>query len=51
MLFKDLGCTVEGEVTAFGLGPLRDLAFPVTSYLAEQFRSAGFVAAGPNQRA
>jgi amidase len=46
MLFKDLGCTVEGEVTAFGLGPLRDLAFPVTSYLAEQFRSAGFIALG-----
>jgi amidase len=46
MLFKDLGCTVEGEVTAFGIGPLRDLAFPVTSYLAEQFRSAGFIALG-----
>jgi amidase len=24
MLFKDLGCLVEGEPTAFGLGPLRD---------------------------
>jgi amidase len=46
ILFKDLGCTVEGEVTAFGIGPLRDLAFPVTSYLAEQFRSAGFIALG-----
>ena len=46
MLFKDLGCTVEGEVTAFGLGPLRDLAIPVTSYLADQFRSAGFIALG-----
>jgi amidase len=46
MLFKDLGCTVEGEVTAFGLGPLRDLSIPVTSYLAEQFRSAGFIALG-----
>ena len=45
-LFKDLGCTVEGEVTAFGLGPLRDLSIPVTSYLAEQFRSAGFIALG-----
>src|SRR5215470_12294436 len=44
LLFKDLGCTVEGEATAFGLGPLRDLAFPVTSYLAEQFRAAGFIA-------
>ena len=46
ILFKDLGCTVEGEVTAFGLGPLRDLSIPVTSYLAEQFRSAGFIALG-----
>jgi amidase len=46
ILFKDLGCTVEGEVTAFGLGPLRDLAFPVTSYLAEQFREAGFLPLG-----
>src|SRR6202789_1728046 len=36
ILFKDLGCTVAGEPTAFGLGPLRDLPFPVTSYLAEQ---------------
>jgi amidase len=26
MLFKDLGCTVGGEATSFGLGPLRDLA-------------------------
>jgi len=46
MLFKDLGCTVEGEVTAFGLGPLRGLSIPVTSYLAQQFRSAGFIALG-----
>jgi amidase len=46
MLFKDLGCTVAGEVTAFGLGPLRDLSIPVTSFLAEQFRSAGFIALG-----
>ena len=46
MLFKDLGCTVEGELTAFGLGPLRDLSFPVTSYLAQQFRAAGFIALG-----
>jgi amidase len=45
-LFKDLGCTVAGEPTAFGLGPLRDLAFPVTSYVAEHFRSAGFVVLG-----
>ena len=34
VLFKDLGCVVTGEVTAFGLGPLRELAWPVTSYLA-----------------
>ncbi len=46
ILFKDLGCTVEGEPTAFGLGPLRDLAFPVTSYLAGHFRSAGFIPLG-----
>lgn len=46
ILFKDLGCTVEGEPTAFGLGPLRDLPFPVTSFLAQQFRAAGFVPLG-----
>jgi amidase len=46
ILFKDLGCSVAGEVTAFGLGPLRDLAFPVTSYLAAQFRAAGFIPLG-----
>src|ERR1700743_1296364 len=45
-VFKDLGCLVEGEPTAFGLGPLRDLAFPVTSYLAQQFRAAGFLPLG-----
>jgi amidase len=46
ILLKDLGCTVEGEPTAFGLGPMRDLPWPVTSYLADQFRAAGFVALG-----
>jgi amidase len=46
ILFKDLGCMVEGEPTAFGLGPLRELAWPVTSYLAGQFRAAGFVSLG-----
>src|SRR6516225_10371471 len=46
MLLKDIGCTVAGEPTAFGLGPLRDLAWPVTSYLAEQFRAAGFIHLG-----
>jgi amidase len=46
ILFKDLGCTVAGEPAAFGVGPMQDLAWPVTSYLAEQFRAAGFVALG-----
>jgi amidase len=46
ILFKGLGCTVAGEATTFGLGPLRDVPFPVTSYLAEHFRAAGFVALG-----
>ena len=46
ILLKDLGCTVAGEVTAFGVGPMRDLAWPVTSYLAEGFRAAGFVPLG-----
>ena len=46
MLLKDLGCTVEGEPTAFGLGPLRDVPMPVTSFLAAQFRAAGFIALG-----
>jgi amidase len=46
ILFKDLGCTVAGEPTAFGLGPMRDVALPATSYLAEQFRAAGFVPLG-----
>ena len=46
ILLKDLGCLVAGEATAFGLGPLRDLAWPVTSYLAGQFQAAGFVPLG-----
>ena len=46
ILLKDLGCLVAGETTAFGLGPLRDLAWPVTSYLAGQFQAAGFVPLG-----
>jgi len=46
ILFKDLGCMVAGEPTAFGVGPLRDAAMPVTSYLAEQFLAAGFIALG-----
>jgi len=46
ILYKDLGCLVAGEATAFGLGPLREVAWPVTSYLAGQFRAAGFVPLG-----
>jgi amidase len=46
ILFKDLGSMVAGEPMAFGLGPLRDLAFPLTSYLAEQFLAAGFIPLG-----
>jgi amidase len=46
ILYKDLGCTVAGEPTAFGLGSLREMGWPVTSYLAEQFRAAGFVPLG-----
>jgi amidase len=46
ILLKDLGCLELGEVTAFGIGPLRDLAWPVTSFLADQFRAAGFISLG-----
>jgi amidase len=46
ILLKDLGCGIAGEVTAFGIGPLRELPWPVTSYLAEQFLAAGFVPLG-----
>src|ERR1700761_4776353 len=46
ILFKDLGCTLAGEPTAFGVGPMREVAWPVTSHLAEQFRAAGFVPLG-----
>jgi len=46
IVYKDLGCLVAGETTAFGLGPLREVAWPVTSYLAGQFRAAGFVPLG-----
>ncbi len=45
-LFKDLGCTVAGEVTAFGVGPMRDQAIPLTSYLADAFLAAGFIPLG-----
>jgi amidase len=46
ILLKDLGCLVAGERTAFGLGALAEVRWPVTSYLAEQFRAAGFVPLG-----
>ena len=46
ILLKDLGCLVAGEVTAAGLGPLRDLPWPVTSNVARQLRAAGFVSLG-----
>ncbi len=46
ILLKDLGCMVAGEPTAFGIGPLRDFAWPVTSFLARMFQAAGFIAVG-----
>jgi amidase len=46
ILLKDLGCVVAGEPTAFGIGAMREQPWPVTSYLAEQFRAAGFVVLG-----
>src|SRR6059058_2770908 len=46
ILFKDLGCTVAGEPTAFGIGPLKEFPWPVTSFLAEQFLAAGFIPLG-----
>ena len=46
ILYEDLGCTVAGEPTAFGLGPMRAMAWPATSYLAEQFRVAGLIPLG-----
>ena len=45
-LLKDIGAMVAGEELAFGIGPLRDVRWPVTSYLADQFRAAGFVVLG-----
>jgi amidase len=46
ILLKDLGATVAGEPTAFGIGPMAEAAMPVTSFLAEHFRAAGFVVLG-----
>jgi amidase len=45
-LLKDLGCLVEGEATAFGIGPMREVLWPVNSFLAEQFKAAGFIHLG-----
>src|SRR5215469_7334732 len=46
ILFKDIGCMVAGEPMAFGIGPLRDVEWPVTSFLATMFRAAGFIEVG-----
>src|SRR5215831_10544103 len=46
ILLKDLGCLVAGEPTSFGVAALRDVVWPVTSYLATLFQRAGFVALG-----
>jgi amidase len=45
-LYKDLGCIVAGEPTACGLGPMKAVPMPVTSFLAEQFTAAGFIPLG-----
>src|SRR6516164_385522 len=46
ILLKDLGCFVAGEQTAFGLAALQEVAWPITSYLADQFLAAGFIPLG-----
>ena len=46
ILLKDLGATIAGEQTAFGIGPMESVRWPATSFLAEQFRAAGFIALG-----
>ena len=45
-LLKDLGAHVAGEPTAHGLKLLHDVPRTETSYLAEQFRAAGFIVVG-----
>src|SRR5207248_1166789 len=45
-LLKDLGAVTAGETTAFGIGPMTSVTFPVSSYLADLFRAAGFIALG-----
>ncbi|WP_212718988.1 amidase [Blastococcus sp. CCUG 61487] len=48
MLLKDLGCHVAGDETNYGTSFLRDAGYrwPTDSYLARQFRAAGFVHLG-----
>jgi amidase len=48
LLLKDLGCHVAGEETHYGTSFLRDAGhrWQRDSYLAERFRSAGFVVLG-----
>ncbi len=45
-LLKDLGATVAGETTAFGVGPLAGTTMSTTSYVAQQVRDAGLVVLG-----
>jgi amidase len=45
-LLKDLGAHVAGEPAAHGLRSLHDVARPDTSYLAQQFKAAGFITLG-----
>lgn len=46
LLLKDLGAHVAGEPTAHGVRALHEVNRPVTSYLAERFRAAGFITLG-----
>jgi amidase len=46
ILLKDIGATIEGEPTGFGVGPLANVPLPVTSYVAQQLLAAGFVPLG-----
>jgi amidase len=45
-LLKDLGATVAGEVSSYGLPALTGAPWPVTSAVAAQLRAAGFVVLG-----
>jgi amidase len=45
-LLKDIGAMVAGERTSFGLGPMAEVRWPVTSFLAEAFQAAGLVSLG-----